>query len=127
MAKQPYSPPPKPRVPDSSTFKGTQVGEREYNSNSVTKYKADQFLKKSNQKIPQFNNTREMMDWLQKFVSHEKPEPGPQRNPFSTLKDNPLMPQLKAGINPYPGTRGYKSKTEKKPTLEDFIKRHPRK
>ena len=63
-----------------------------------------------------------MMAWLQKFVGHEKPEPGPQRNPFSTLKDNPLMPQLKAGINPYPGTRGYKSNPAPAAPKDNFLR-----
>ena len=115
MAKQPYSPPPKPRAPDSSTFKGTQVGEREYNLNSVTRYNADQFLKNQatagSMITPSFKEMRYLMDWLQQFVNVNRDEYN--TNPFSELKPNPLMAQLNAGINPYPGTRGYIPPTAK--------------
>ena len=115
MAKQPYSPPPKPRAPDSSTFKGTQVGEREYNLNSVTRYNADQFLKNQatagSMITPSFKEMRYLMDWLQQFVNVNRDEYN--TNPFSELKANPLMAQLNAGINPYPGTRGYIPPTAK--------------
>ncbi len=129
MAKKKFRPPPpygpKPYDPNA----GTQVGEREYNPNSVTRYNADQFLKNQatagSMITPGFKEMGNFMNWLQQFVNVNRDEYN--TNPFSELKPNPLMAQLKAGINPYPGTRGYKSKAEKKPTLEDFIKRHPRK
>ena len=88
---------------------GTQVGEREYNPNSVTRYNADQFLKNQatagSMITPSFKEMRYLMDWLQQFVNVNRDEYN--TNPFSELKANPLMAQLNAGINPYIGTRGY--------------------
>jgi len=109
MAKKKFRPPPpygpKPYNPNA----GTQVGGREYNPNSVTRYNADQFLK--NQATagsvitPGFKEMGDFMNWLQQFVNVNRDEYN--TNPFSELKPNPLMAQLRAGINPYPGTRGY--------------------
>ena len=109
MAKKKFRPPPpygpKPYNPNA----GTQVGEREYNPNSVTRYNMDQFLKNQptagSMITPGFREMRYFMDWLQQFVNVNRDEYN--TNPFSELKPNPLMAQLNAGINPYPGTRGY--------------------
>lgn len=109
MAKKKFRPPPpygpKPYDPNA----GTQVGEREYNPNSVTRYNMDQFLKNQptagSMITPGFREMRYFMDWLQQFVNVNRDEYN--TNPFSELKPNPLMAQLNAGINPYPGTRGY--------------------
>ena len=115
MAKKKFRPPPpygpKPYNPNA----GTQVGEREYNPNSVTRYNADQFLKNQatagSMITPGFREMRYFMDWLQQFVNVNRDEYN--TNPFSELKPNPLMAQLNAGINPYPGTRGYIPPTAK--------------
>ena len=109
MAKKKFRPPPpygpKPYNPNA----GTQVGEREYNPNSVTRYNADQFLKNQptagSMITPGFKEMGNFMNWLQQFVNVNRDEYN--TNPFSELKPNPLMAQLRAGINPYPGTRGY--------------------
>ena len=109
MAKKKFRPPPpygpKPYNPNA----GTQVGEREYNPNSVTRYNADQFLKNQptagSMITPGFKEMGNFMNWLQQFVNVNRDEYN--TNPFSELKANPLMAQLRAGINPYPGTRGY--------------------
>ena len=109
MAKKKFRPPPpygpKPYNPNA----GTQVGEREYNPNSVTRYNADQFLKNQptagSMITPGFKEMNNFMNWLQQFVNVNRDEYN--TNPFSELKPNPLMAQLRAGINPYPGTRGY--------------------
>ena len=109
MAKKKIRPTPKDPKPGYDPNAGTQVGEREYNPNSVTRYNMDQFLKNQptagSMITPGFREMRYFMDWLQQFVNVNRDEYN--TNPFSELKPNPLMAQLNAGINPYPGTRGY--------------------
>ena len=115
MAKNKIRPTPKDPKPGYNPNAGTQVGQREYNPNSVTRYNADQFLKNQpiagNMVTPSFREMRYFMDWLQQFVNVNRDEYN--TNPFSELKPNPLMAQLNAGINPYPGTRGYIPPTAK--------------
>lgn len=111
MAKKKIRPTPKDPKPGYDPNAGTQVGEREYNPNSVTRYNMDQFLKNhataGSMITPGFREMRYFMDWLQQFVNGDEYN----TNPFLELKPNPLMAQLNAGINPYPGTRGYISPT----------------
>ena len=115
MAKKKIRPTPKDPKPGYDPNAGTQVGEREYNPNSVTRYNADQFLKNQptagSMITPGFREMRYFMDWLQQFVNVNRDEYN--TNPFSELKPNPLMAQLNAGINPYIGTRGYIPPTAK--------------
>ena len=115
MAKKKIRPTPKDPKPGYDPNAGTQVGEREYNLNSVTRYNADQFLKNQatagSMITPSFKEMRYFMDWLQQFANVNRDEYN--TNPFSELKANPLMAQLNAGINPYPGTRGYIPPTAK--------------